>query len=104
MAAVMTDLIEDRASHQLMCRQRLVSSGHLEFHISPGPPVSHLRIAYEQQDLACLLEFKGKHETGVVGIAVEIECKLAKGGQPVVLDAPPLFFRMVVCCAYERLD
>ena len=85
--AVVADLVEHRARHQITRRDRLVAV----LPASPGPgfPVSALRVADEQQNLLRVLQLEGEHQAGVVDPAIDVQRQRLGGMEPVMVDAPP---------------
>jgi hypothetical protein len=79
MAAMMTYLVKDCATKQIVRGHRFVTIRYFELNIRPGAPVSNLRVAHKEKYITRFAKFKGQHKTRIVGVIVEVECQLAKG-------------------------
>jgi len=55
----------------------------------PGLPVTDLGIAREEEDLTGGDDLEGQHETGVVGLVVEVEGELSRHREPILVDPAP---------------
>ena len=89
-AAVVADLVEDRAFEQV--RACHLQAAQLAGPGLPGLPVADLRVAGEQQHvaLAGLAKLEREHEARVVGVALQRKRQFRRGAKPLAVDAPPI--------------
>jgi hypothetical protein len=97
-ASVMADFVEYRARHQITRGDLPVAIPFdanffivvLPLSRRPRYPVSALGVADEEQHLARLRQFEGKHQARVVDTSVQREGKLFRRMQPIRVNPAPI--------------